>query len=283
MPPRKTPTQRQMRLGAELRKLRESAGMSSREAGELLGGNQAQISHIESGRWGVSAERVRRLAAFYSASDGQLIDALCDMAEERGKGWWEEYRGILPPGFLNIAELEHHATRLRYAQALTIPGILQTEDYSRSIFRQVIPELPEQEVEARVQHRLRRREVLERDTPTPSEAIVHEAALRMRYGGRKVALAQLRYLLEAAQWSSVTIRMIPFTADALIGSAQAMLHASGPIPQLDTVQLDGSFGGAFLDASAQLEKYRSIYRSLEGIALNVNESRKAINRIAQEL
>jgi transcriptional regulator with XRE-family HTH domain len=272
-----------MRLGAELRKLREAAGMSARDAGELLGGNQAQISHIESGRWGVSAERVRRLASFYSASDKELTDALCAMAEERGKGWWEEYRGVLPPDFLNVAELEHHATRLRYAQALTIPGILQTEDYAGSIFRQVIPELPDQEIEARVQHRLRRRGVLTRESPTPTEAIVHEAALRMRYGGPKVARTQLRFLLEATEWPSVTVRVILFTTNALIGSAQAMLHASGPLRQLDTVQLDGSFGGAFLDASAQLDKYRAIYRSLEGIALDVTKSRETINRIAQEL
>ncbi|WP_245608023.1 helix-turn-helix domain-containing protein [Streptomyces hokutonensis] len=59
MPPRSSPTVRQARLGAELRKLREAAGMAAREAGAFLGGNQAQISHIEAGRWGVSAEAGR--------------------------------------------------------------------------------------------------------------------------------------------------------------------------------------------------------------------------------
>jgi transcriptional regulator with XRE-family HTH domain len=283
MPPRKNPTLRQTRLGTELRKLREAAGMSTREAGELLGGNSAQISHIESGRWGVSAERVRRLAALYSASEGELIDALCAMAGERGKGWWEEYRGILPPPFLHIAELEYHASRLRYVQALTVPGILQTEDYARSLFRQVIPPLPRKEIAARVEHRLRRGMVLEGETPKTCEAFIHEAALRMRYGGRRVTRGQLGHLLAAVEWPSVTIRVIPFAADGFSGSAQAVLYACGAIPQLDTIQVDGSYGGAFLDAAAQLAKYRAIYRTLEGIALDVPESREMIRRVAEEL
>jgi hypothetical protein len=231
----------------------------------------------------VSAERVRRLAAFYSASDGELIDALCAMAEERGKGWWEEYGGILPPPFLHVAELEFHATRLRYVQALTIPGILQTEDYARTIFRQVIPRLPRPEIEARVEHRVRRRVVIEGEAPTPCDVILHEAALRMRYGGWRVAKAQLGYLLEAGEWPGMTIRVVPFTTDAFIGSAQAMLYASGPIARLDTVQLDSYNRGAFLDTAAQLDKYRAIYDALDRIALSSDESRASIKRIAQEL
>jgi transcriptional regulator with XRE-family HTH domain len=89
MPPRSYPTARQARLGAELRKLRERAGMSGSQVAAFLGGERAQISHLESGRYGVSAERVRRLASYYSASDKKLINALAAMADERGKGWWE--------------------------------------------------------------------------------------------------------------------------------------------------------------------------------------------------
>ncbi|MFP8942702.1 helix-turn-helix domain-containing protein [Streptomyces fenghuangensis] len=283
MPPRSNPTARQARLGAELRKLREASGLTAREAGELLGGNQAQISHIESGRWGVSAERVRRLAAFYSAGDQKLIDTLCKIAEDRTKGWWEEYRGVLPPAFLNVAELEYHATHLRSLQTLTVPGIFQTEDYSRKLFEEVIPPLPRSEIDARVEHRSRRRVIFERDHPTPFEAIIHEAALRMRYGGRKVARSQLEYLLEVSDWPSVTVRVIPFTSERFIGSAQSVLYAGGPVPQLDTVLLDSAYGSVFLDAHAQLEKYRSVYGALETVPLDAKDSRSMVKRIIKEL
>ena len=110
MPPRENPTARQVRLGVELRKLRERAGRTAREAAAMLGTDQGKISHIESGRIGVSEERIRRLAAFYECTDEALLSALCAMARERrGQFWWDEYRGKLAPRYLDIAELEHHA------------------------------------------------------------------------------------------------------------------------------------------------------------------------------
>ncbi|MGW2187637.1 helix-turn-helix domain-containing protein [Streptomyces sp. NPDC001719] len=283
MPPRSSPTARQARLGTELRKLREASGLPARAAGELLGGNQAQISHIESGRWGVSAERVRRLAAFYSATDTKLVDALCAIAEERGKGWWETYRGVLPAAFLNIAELEHHARYLRAFQTLTVPGIFQTEDYARTIFGSSIPPLPAAELDARVEHRLKRRAIFDRATPPQFEAIIHEAALHVLYGGRAVARDQLRYLLEVSEWPTVVVRVISFASEEFIGSAQTMLYAGGVVSQLDTVQLDSVYGSVFLDADAQLADYRATYDALERVTLDVGESRDVINRIAKEL
>ncbi|MBB4893848.1 transcriptional regulator with XRE-family HTH domain [Streptomyces olivoverticillatus] len=263
--------------------MREASGLPARAAGELLGGNQAQISHIESGRWGVSAERVRRLAAFYSATDAKLIDALCGMAEERAKGWWEEYRGVLPAGFLNIAELEHHARFLRAYQTLTVPGIFQTSDYARTIFAGRIPALPAKELNARIEHRMKRRVIFERTTPPLLEAIIHEAALHVLYGGRGAARDQLRFLLEVSEWPTVTVRVIPFTSEEFFGSAQTMLYAGGVVPQLDTVQLDSAYGSVFLDADAQLARYRSMYDALQRLTLGVHESRDVINRIAKEL
>ncbi|WP_116212679.1 helix-turn-helix domain-containing protein [Streptomyces olivoreticuli] len=283
MPPRSSPTARQARLGTELRKLREASGLPARAAGELLGGNQAQISHIESGRWGVSAERVRRLATFYSATDTKLVDALCAMADERGKGWWESYRGVLPAGFLNIAELEHYARYLRAFQTLTVPGIFQTEEYARTIFGSSIPVLPAGELDARIEHRLRRKVIFERPAPPHFEAIIHEAALHVLYGGRKVARDQLRYLLEVSEWPTVVVRVIAFASEEFIGSAQTMLYAGGVVPQLDTVQLDSVYGSVFLDTDAQLADYRATYDALERVTLEVGESRDVINRIAKEL
>ncbi len=283
MPPRSSPTVRQARLGAELRKLREAAGMAAREAGAFLGGNQAQISHIEAGRWGVSADRVRRLATCYSALDQKLIDALCAMAEERRKGWWEEYRGILAPGFLDLAELEHHATYLRCVNVINVPGILQTEEYIRAIHHSYRHVLPAENIEARVEFRLRRRSILERDAPLPLQVIVHEAALRMRFGGRKVVRGQLEYLLEASEQPSVTLRVLPFTCEEFIEATDAPTYAGGVVPQLDTVQLDNPVGSIYLGAEAQLNRYRMLIDFAERSSLSEAESRLLIHHLAREL
>ncbi|MYR45021.1 helix-turn-helix transcriptional regulator, partial [Streptomyces sp. SID5910] len=106
---RREPTARQTRLATELRRLREAAGLNSRQAAALLGVAPAQITHIESALAGVSEQRVRRLGSHYACTDEEFIDALVAMATDRTNGWWEEYRGLLPTSFLDLSELEHHA------------------------------------------------------------------------------------------------------------------------------------------------------------------------------
>src|SRR5690606_9166894 len=143
---KREPTARQMRLAIELRRLREAAGISSREAAAMLGVNSVQISQIESGVSGVSKQRLRRMAANYACTDEKFIDSLAAMVTDRTEGWWEEYREQLPTPFLDIAELEHHSTYRHDVEFLFIPGLLQTPEYARAAFSSRVPELPEEEL-----------------------------------------------------------------------------------------------------------------------------------------
>lgn len=280
---RSNPTGRQLRLSAELRKLRERAGLTSTQASRLLGVQQNQISNVEAGRAGVSPERVRTLACHYDCGDKALVEALSEMATERTRGWWEEYREILPAALLDLAEVEHHATRLRAAVTVHVPGLFQTTDYAREIFRQDVPEMSPPDIEHRISFRIKRQAVLYRDSPTPHQAIVHEAALRMKFGGPSVTRAQLQYLLDTSERDHITIRVIPFDAATLPGSGQSFYYSKGPVPQLDTVHLDQSHGPVFLDSEAQLDKYRVLLDRMEAGALSAVESRDFIHKIAQDL
>lgn len=264
VPLRSNPTARQERLGMELRKMREAAAVTARDTARLLGVDPAKVSHIESGRMGVSEDRLRRLAAFYDCDNTALINALASMThEQRGQGWWESYRGILPAPIRDLSELEHHATHLRALQITHIPGLLQTETYARTVFGYTVPELPPSEMEALVRHRMERQQILFRDTAPPYEAIIHEAALRMRFGGREVARAQLEYLQDLSGRPNITLRVIPLETEGYIGSGHAMLYMSGPVPELDTVQIDAAQSLSFLDAEAHLKKYRAIFSLVE--------------------
>ncbi|MEU6820640.1 helix-turn-helix transcriptional regulator [Streptomyces atriruber] len=280
---RNNPTGRQLRLGAELRKLRERAGLTSTAAAQLLGMRQAQVSNMETGRVGVSAERVRTLACNYTCSDKALVEAIADMTGDRKRGWWEEYREILPAGLLDLAEVEHHATRLRTAITVHIPGLLQTTDHARELFRQVVPEFPPPDVEHRVSFRIKRQAVLFQDLPTPYLAIVHEAALRMQFGGPLVTKGQLQHLLNMSEREHITIKVLPFAAGSFPGSGQSFFYSSGQVPQLDTVHLDQSHGPTFLDAEAQLEMYRVLLDRIEFIALDVTRSRDLIHNLIRDL
>ncbi|MFF4502065.1 helix-turn-helix transcriptional regulator [Streptomyces sp. NPDC001401] len=280
---RQQPTARQLRLGLELRKLREAAGLKATEAASLLGVTSVQISQTESGISGVSGQRVRRLAANYACSDDELIDALVAMTTDRTRGWWEEYRGQLPTPFMDLPELEHHAHFRWDVEFLHVPGLLQTADYARSLFSYVNPEFPQSDVERWVDHRMKRRVILDRPEPVPYEAVIHEGALRIRVGNRSTARAQLLRVLELSESDHVTVRVIPFDLDDFGGAGSAMVYAGGPIPKLDTVVRDGPNGPVFIDAEAQLNRYRTLFRRVEAVSLDPNRSRDFIHRLSKEL
>ncbi|MET9088041.1 helix-turn-helix transcriptional regulator [Streptomyces sp. NPDC004237] len=282
MAKRTEPTARQMRLAVELRRLRDEAGLTSREAAVLLGVNAPQISQIESGLAGVSEQRLRRLAANYSCSDDVLIEALAAMTKDRTRGWWEEYRGLLPDSFLNLSELEHHATFRWDVDFLHVPGLLQTEDYARALFSRRVPELPSHEVELRVRHRMQRQGILVRTTPVPYEVLVHEAALRIRVGGRVASRAQLARILEVSEADHITVRVIPFELDDFADVTAAMVYAGGQVPQLDTVVRDGPHGSLFIDSETQLSVFRTLFRRVEEASLEPARSRDLIYRLIKE-
>ncbi|MEU5662967.1 helix-turn-helix transcriptional regulator [Streptomyces longwoodensis] len=278
MPLRNEPTARQLRLAVELRRLRDAAGLTSREAADLLGVTPPVISQIESGIAGVSEKRLRRLATHYACADEEFIGALVAMATDRTRGWWEEYRRRLPTSFLDLAELEHHARFLREVAILYVPGLLQTEDYARAVFSSRVPELTSEELELRVRHRLQRQQLT-----IPYEVVIHEAALRIRVSGRAAARAQLARILGASEADHVSVRVIPFDLDGFAGAGSTMTYVGGPVPKLDTVVRDVPHGSAFIDSEAQLGAFRTRFRKVETASLDPERSRDFINRLAKEL
>ncbi|MFD3916015.1 Scr1 family TA system antitoxin-like transcriptional regulator [Streptomyces sp. NPDC058603] len=283
MPPRSSPTERQRRLGAELRKMRLAAGMTTEFAAGLLEVPRTNVPNMESGRSGLSVERVRTLSGNYGCEDKALVDALAAMAMARGKGWWERYRGVLPEGLLDIAELEWHATRLSTLQTVHLPGLLHLSEYARAVFTAVLPPLPASDVELRVAHRLERQRVLDLPDPVRYAGYVHEAALRMQFGGRRATREQLRHLCAMSERENIELRILPVQAGAFPGAGHAVLYAEGPVSQLDTVQLDSAHGPVFSHAEGELVKYRAHFAWMETHALSTAQSRDFIHGIAHEL
>lgn len=280
MPPRTTPTERQKRLGSELRKMRMAAGITADQAAGLLGLDRAKISNIETGIRTISPERLRTLACNCACSDDAYVEALVGMARPSGRGWWERYRGALAPGVLDIAELESHAVLMRTAHTAHIPGLFQTSDHALELFRAVLPPLPEHEIALRLAFRAERQQVLEGEHPPEYVGFVHEAALRMQFGGPKVARAQLEHLLTVSERPAVRLAVVPFAAGTFPGAGQTVNYLEGPVPQLDTAQIDNSHGPEFLGEEAQLAKYRAQLDWMERIALSPEASRDFIRDVA---
>ncbi|MDG4531871.1 helix-turn-helix transcriptional regulator [Streptomyces sp. AV19] len=273
-------------MGTELGKMRERAGLSLTEAAAVHGTDRTTVSNIESGRFGVSPDRVRVWAANYSCRDGQYVDALAAMAKERrfpAVRWWDEFRDRIATVALDLAELEHHAVAIRSAQITHMPGLLQHEDYARAVFKEAVPPLAPDDFERKLAFRLTRSTVLDRTQPPLCMFIIHEAALHMRFGGRQVVRTQIDHLLKQSERENVIIRVLPFEAGGYPAVASSTSYACGPVAQLDTVQTDTAMGSSFLHAETHLANYRAVLDRMEGRALDPVRSRELLHGLAHSL
>jgi hypothetical protein len=151
------------------------------------------------------------------------------------------------------------------------------------VFGAVLPALSRLEIELRVAHRMERQQVLDRESPIGYVGYVHEAALRMQFGSRKVTQEQLRHLCDMSEREHIDLRVIPVDRGAFPGAGHALLYAHGVVPQLDTVQLDSAHGPEFMCADAQLTKYRAHLDWMEDASLPSTESRDFIHAISRQL
>ncbi|WP_371516622.1 helix-turn-helix domain-containing protein [Kitasatospora sp. NBC_01300] len=277
---RSNPTLRQRRLGAELRRMREQAGLGGSQLARMLGISPGQMTQMETAKIGVSPERLRTVASACNCANQPLIDALANMASERGKGWWEEYRGALTIDFLEVAELESHAARLTICTTTYIPGLLQTRDYASAVFARIFPPLPQQDIEARTAFRIKRQEVVR---SVPLKVFVHEAALRMQFGGPRVLADQLGALLHLSEQPGISVRVVPFAVDTFPGSGENLTFAEGSVPELDTIQMDVTQGALFFDSPADLTKHRAIFSRLDSTSLPEEGSRDFIRSVVKDV
>jgi hypothetical protein len=264
--------------------MREHVGLSLTEAAALHRVDKTAISNTESARFGVSPDRVRVWAANYSCPDPAYVDALAGMARERaGSNWWDEYRDSIASYMLDLAELEHHAVALRHVQITHLPGLLQCEDYARAVFGEAVPLLSAEALNPQVAFRMRRRALLDRANPPACSFLLHEAALRMLFGGPATVKRQLEYLLAQSEREAVTLRVVPFSAGGFPSAGSSTMYASGPVRQLDTVQIDVPNGVTFLDSETHLTNYRAVLDRMEQRSLEPGPSRDFIRKVLHEL
>lgn len=265
MPPRSNPSERQRRLGLELRKLRNRAGLSGDRAGALLDADRTRISNIEAGRIDVSRNRLYKLLREYGCSPDPLFDGIMAMAQENGKGWWDGFHDTIGPAARDLAELESRSSMLRTHEPLVIPGMLQTEEYARAVLEAT--EGDPQKVDRYAEFRLTRQRVLSSDSPVTYRAVVHEAALHTHVGGASVMRRQLLRLIEVSRMPNVTVQIYPFEAGIYAAHTQSFVVYGGAAPELDTVYLEHPTNSVFLRDVELLDEYAKMFERLSALAL----------------
>lgn len=262
---RVNPSQRQRRLGEELRKLREASGLSATEAGAYAGLGRAHMSHIETGRTAIPEEKLRVLAKAYGCKSHPLIEGLCDMSRATGRGWWSAYKDSHDARALDLAELEAGAAAHRSFQWMYVPGLLQTADYMRCLFEGGQPDRPDA-IATYAEFRQRRQQVLADGQPL--HVVIHEAALLMKFVPDDVMRRQIEHLVKVAELPHVRIQLLPFKADinsATPGTPFTILDSQ--VPELSTVYVEHPVSSAFLGDREHLDQYHSAFEYLSAAAL----------------
>jgi transcriptional regulator with XRE-family HTH domain len=275
------PTVRRRRLGSELRKLRESKGMTAEEVATRLLVSQSKISRLENGRRSISQRDVRDLCQVYGVSDERMVESLMTMAKEsRQRGWWHAFGDI--PYSVYIG-LEAEATSIRNYQSLIIPGLLQTREYAEALVRGASPENTYEQVQKQVDVRMRRQERITGDDPVRFWAVVDEAALRRVVGGTVVMRQQLEQLAELSRLPHVTIQAIPFSIGAHPGMSGAFsLLEFQEAADSDVVYLEGVTSDLYLERETDVQLYTVMYEHLRAEALSPDQTRGLLAQVAKE-
>jgi transcriptional regulator with XRE-family HTH domain len=191
------PTVRLRRLGAELKRIREDAGLSLDAAGVRLGRSASSLSKIENGRVVLPRRDLTYILDCYDVTDEPLREMLYALARDgRKKGWWRRYADTLSPAAQDYMSLEADAAAVRTFQPLVVPGLLQSESYARAVIEAGIP-LGPRNVDRLLSIRMARQALLSAPSPPQIWLIIWEAVLRHTIGGRGVMAEQLARRLGA--------------------------------------------------------------------------------------
>ncbi|HEY0936598.1 MAG TPA: helix-turn-helix transcriptional regulator [Trebonia sp.] len=257
-----SPTVLRILLGAQLRRLRESRGITLEDAGDVIRASHSKMSRLESGRVGFKDRDIVDLFKYYGVTDQAQLQSLREIAARaNSRGWWHDYSDILPSWFEEYISLEQAAVEIRGYEVQFVPGLLQTADYARAVT--LLSYSNPKEIGRRVSLRMARQARLSAAEPVTLGMVLDEATLIRPIGGPSVMRTQLRYLIELSQRPNVTIQVLPFKAGghAAAGGPFSVLHfAESDLS--DVVYLEQLASAQYLEKPDLVRKYQTVMERL---------------------
>lgn len=273
------------RLGAEVRALRDGAGLSGRALADRLSWSQTKVSRIETGLVRPTVADVDSLLAALAAPPETVerVQTLAEQAQHVSVSWKNVHRGGLAARQQELADLEREAAEIQHFQPAVVPGLLQTPEYARQVLE--LANISRQlDLDAAVSARLRRQDVLfQPDGPT-HRFVLTEAALRWRPGSWLVLRTQLDRVISMATLPNVDLRVLPWTtqAPAIAGhSFRVFMHRDGqstPIVLVETVSAETTVYG-----EEEVGLYRDTYQRLANASLESDESIAYMQQMVESL
>lgn len=280
MAPTKSLSVRAKRLTSELKRLREAAGLTVEQAAAQLGWSYSKLNRFELGRAIPEPKVVAQILRLYGV-EGDRHESLVQLAREaHERGWWETL-GIFTGSYVG---LEEEASKIRLWRPLLFPGLIQTEDYARTLIEVGLTIRSPAEVEKRVRARIARQTLLSRPDAPQFRAIIGEAVLRQEVGGRAVMRGQLEKILDVAgKRPNVTVQVLPFAAGASIGLEGAFTQLEFPeAVDPDVSYIEDLSGETYVESAEGNRRIRLAYDRIAGQALSPEDSAALIADTAKE-
>ncbi|QYN36487.1 helix-turn-helix domain-containing protein [Pseudonocardia sp. DSM 110487] len=272
-----SPTVRRLQLGRELRRLRESAAVPREAAAEELECDVSKISKIETGKQTLQAAEVRALLRLYGC-EGEEAEQVLAVAREARKR--ESHR--VPEWVRAFVGLEAEAVEIKKFEIELVPGLFQTEAYTRAVTHAADPTRNPGEVDRLVAIRQERQARLFGDGPPQLWVVLNEAVIRRLVGGRDVMAEQLGRLRELADLPTVSLQVLPFGAGAhaAMGSSFSILRLPDPGGQV--VYLEDLWSAEYVDRESQVAAYNQVFDRLCTTAFDAAETKTLIERAMGE-
>ncbi|MEU8535307.1 helix-turn-helix domain-containing protein [Streptomyces parvulus] len=276
-------TTRRRQLGAMLRKLRASKGLTLEEAGQLVGVSKATVSRYETQAGPVKWIVVDALCREYGAGDAEREAVVRLARDAKQQGWWSSFADSIPESMNLLLTLEDEAVRENHFSCVYVPGLLQTRAYSTALQRANEVPLSPSDIERLVDIRMKRQEILTRPKPLHLWAIIDESVIRRVVGSPHSMKEQLDRLLDANDAPHTTLQVLPFAEGAHAAALGSFVMIGGPEPALDVVYVDFHTGSLFMEKEEELERYRLAFEYLRAQALDMEASSALIHRVRKEM
>lgn len=269
-----------------LKKWRLDAGLAQRDAAKRLDRTVQHISNLESGRLPNAAD-LELLLDLYGQADRIPFMRELLSAAKKAKNWWTALSGAVPRWFDLFLGLESGASELAVFETVLVNGLLQTPDYARAVLRGS-PNLTDEEVEKAVEVRLRRQQILDRDTdPVRLWIVLDESVLYRPHGGAAVMRGQLNHLLEQSKRPGIDVQILPYDAGPTPaqqgGSFTVMKFPAAMEGDPGLVYLELLTGGQYVEKPEEIAQYERAMTRLQALAANQVASRGIIRRALKEV
>jgi transcriptional regulator with XRE-family HTH domain len=276
------PTVLRMLLGTQLRRLRESRGITAQQAAKAIRASESKISRIELGRNAFREFDIADLLTLYGINDQAEREQLLSLASQANQpGWWHRYQDVLPGFFQAYIGLEESAETIRSYDSQFVPGLLQTEEYTAAIL-----ELGEFSLDETNRLVFLRKERQRRFTSGGLRlwAVIDEMALRRPVGSPGLMRAQLEYLLEISDRPGLTLQVTPFPSGAsylVPGSFSMLSFATDDLP--DVVYVEQLTSAMYLDKQSDFDRYTAVMDKLNSTSLTPQQTTDFIQELLAEM